>query len=449
MSSRVCVDGRYAYTSASQVNAFRSCPRKWYNSWILGIQQPETDSMKLGTAIHAALEKRMKAIKEKEICVDDEETAKYVRAAMPYLPFEDFYLEQKMELETFEGGPRWVGFIDLLYEKDDHPFVLDYKTTSNMRYAKTPEELSADTQVCSYAKWAMQVSDRDRANVGHLYLQTKTKTPKVKPVEVGLSREEADIVWARDMDTVREMVRVVEELGPGDSDRSEELTPNTKSCDLYGGCFYRRKCGIKSESLVRLVAAGKKASGQTYTSDLSSKGGTNMSSLSEKLKARAQAPVVEPEAEPTFAVVPPDAPPRDKKLVDKAKAAAPALPTPKASFDLTEFKTVAEPAPKTGALSRKPLYLYVDCLPTKGSHKGAYTIFEDWISTIADSVAQAHGQPDYRMISYTSKAALSLAIKDRIQDVPEVLLISSYAAGADVALEVLIPHATSIVKAMR
>lgn len=444
--SRVCIGNKYAYTSASQVNAFRSCPRKWFNSWILEIRQPETEAMTRGTKIHAALEQYLKNQ------VIDEDYRQYIEAAEKFLPPSNYYLEQKIELPTFEGGPLWTGYIDVLYESNNYPSVLDYKTISSFRYCKTPDELAHDTQVCSYAKWAMEESNRDKASVSHLYLLTKVKKTKANFIEIGITKAQAQEIWERDMETVKEMSKVVAALVPKDGpilDRAEEITPNTNACDAYGGCFFRSKCGLQKESISRLVNAGKKA-GQTLPQALSlPTGGSKMSSLSEKLAAKIKAAPVEvketkEEKPKMFAVLPPDSP----RVVAAEKLKAEGLPG-QTTFNLDEFTTkTVVPVPTISApasLQRKELHLYVDCLPVKGTHKN-YTLLEDWLAPITAAVAVAHAQPDWRMISYVSKAALSMAIKEHLAEVPEILVISSYASGSDVALEALIPLATNIVK---
>ena len=41
--------------SPSQVNTFLSCPAKWYFRYALGLKEPATGSLALGTAFHAAM----------------------------------------------------------------------------------------------------------------------------------------------------------------------------------------------------------------------------------------------------------------------------------------------------------------------------------------------------------------------------------------------------------
>ena len=40
-------------------------------------------------------------------------------------------------------------------------------------------------------------------------------------------------------------------------------------------------------------------------------------------------------------------------------------------------------------------------------------------------------------------------IRENVASVPEVLVIGGYAAGASEAMEVLVPHATMVIKALK
>src|SRR5262249_52640120 len=42
--------------SVSQIKLFQECPRKWYQQYVKGIREPQTEDQKLGVAIHEELE---------------------------------------------------------------------------------------------------------------------------------------------------------------------------------------------------------------------------------------------------------------------------------------------------------------------------------------------------------------------------------------------------------
>jgi hypothetical protein len=188
-------------------------------------------------------------------------TFEFVQVALPYLPkpaTHEFWkqfpkdssgqpsamllLEQDGSLGpdfTWEGGPSVVQYIDNVAALPKTCKIQDYKTTSDFRYAKTPEELQKNTQLCWNAKYIFSISDYDEIEVEHLYLLTKSK-PKAKPVTTKVTRAQVEEVWARDLALMREMAAWAE-MAPSTAD---PLPPNTESCDMYGGCFYRKKCGF-------------------------------------------------------------------------------------------------------------------------------------------------------------------------------------------------------------
>lgn len=243
--------------SPSQVDAYRRCPRVWYNQTILKDREPEKPFQLRGTNIHKALEVYL-TTGEVLPMVGDTQTMEFVQVAIPFLPkpivdpyWKEFpkdekgaptamlLLEQPGEMITWEGGPSVTQFIDSVTALPKTCKIQDYKTTSDFRYAKTPQELQLNTQLCWNAKFIFAISDYEEIEIEHLYLLTKGR-PKAKPVSTTVTRAQVEEVWKRDMALIREMVSWAE-LGPPTAD---PLPPNTQSCDDYGGCYYRTKCGF-------------------------------------------------------------------------------------------------------------------------------------------------------------------------------------------------------------
>src|SRR5262249_7830324 len=151
-------------------------------------------------------------------------------------------VEQGGETVTFEGGPNFTQFIDLVlaFAKTGEDVanvikaagvrcaIRDYKTTSDFRYALTPEEVGNDTQLNANAKWLFMVSDYDAIEVGLLYIlaDKKGSRPRTKLVTAVLTRESVEQVWARDMEVVKKM-QAWAQLAPASA---SDLPPNTESC---------------------------------------------------------------------------------------------------------------------------------------------------------------------------------------------------------------------------
>lgn len=458
------IDGKYAHTSVSQIKDMEACPRLWYTQKLIGLQKPAKPSQELGNKVHEALE-----YYELHGEIKDDEFAEYVVAAQehldPLLGFSDnFSIEREILRPTFEGGPRLVGYKDLEVVSGDRLLILDHKTTSDRKYAKTPLELAEDLQLNIYAKDAFdEHPELNVIGIAHLYFLTKNKKKVAWPVYGEVTRESAQAAWEKAMVTVREMCRIVAwHYGQKKPvDRFEELTPETNSCTAYGGCYFRRRCGIGVEKINFSVDSLLRKTKPT---------GEKMPSLSEKLAAKKNGTVVPMSNISTkdtvvdmpqgaliapLSVLPPDAPSQNEVYEEPPKASKGKRakgPKPE-SINLEDFKTptvaeLNEAAKAPASVGRRRLVILEGCIPLKGDYSG-YVLFADWIAPIMQAVAEEHGVADYRLIQYTAKAALATKIRQSLDTVPEVLVIDGYASGSSEALEVLVPHATLVIKSLK
>lgn len=453
-------------TSATQVETWTACPRAWHFQWVRGFKEPPTASMQRGTHIHAAAEFAQKNGGK----LPDNEWAAYARSMLPHLPIgkDKVLVEHMFTIPTGKGLPPWLGYIDLVDDSrtfTPHLRIYDYKTTSDFRYAKTPQELSENSQVSSYAKWAYENGhDEEFVQVGHLYILTAKKTPKtprVLPVLVDIDQPQVETVWARDLVKIEDMVHAAEIAN------TEKLEPKGTSngqCKKYGGCPHRSRCGITQETG---FGFGKAKEAGTMSNDFlkrlqEKKAATNganahgpVSNVSSLPKVSAKAPT---------GVLPPDAAPRTTPVKTKA-------PAVEAEIDHAEPQGVAEVAAaavtkrpvgrprkeKTAAASGDGFALYIDCMPVKDvSADLEPTLFEDWVNPIRlslnDETMKAKNLPDYRLLPFSEEKALfGLALNEKIGggNMPPALIFNSSSPGARDALDVLIPHAKFVVRGLR
>lgn len=510
------INGRYAHTSASQVSEFKRCPRKWYYKKVVKLEEPSNPAQARGKAVHSAIESFLETrqialpvITDEQVGVDSEALAEYVSIAAPYLPEGDYEIEREVLLPTFEGGPLWVGYIDVRYPGVR---IIDHKTTSDFRYAKTPEELRNDTQLNAYAHWEYEQGATGELEVAHLYLRTRGRK-LASYVPALTTKDKVDEVWARDMETVRQMSALVERLGVTE-DRAEEVDPNTEACGAYGGCYFRHRCGIGDFSLgsnivsasmlarkTRELQAATSTSGALPEIQFNPRKETTMSfeqMLAEKsAKNLAQPPAATrptpdkaplptnhamPEAAPPglsleerlkrlpTSIVPDDAPveeevppvaaparravaPRPAAPATQTSPAAPLqfeapLPSsaPPAMTAPFELEQVFTQARVQAGAERRRLTLYIDCFPVKGPDRATYVLAEEWLAPLMAKVAADNGVPDYRIIQYTAKALLAQEIRRALPTVPEAIAVASYGGGSAELLESLIPWATTVVR---
>lgn len=348
--------------SASQLVAWNRCRRYWHFRHVRRMTTPQTPAQERGSGVHKALEHAQLG---KQVPTDVQKFIPYLLAAAPYLPPSGTALiEARFEIATYDGGPTWLGFIDRaeLWRRPAAR-IGDNKTTSDFRYNLTPDEITHDVQLMSYAEAAytgIPVSEKSLdvimvppevpIELGHLYLLTRNKTPTARYVSGTVNRQQVADFWGGElMPRVRELVpaRQVQD--------TLELPPNTESCGMYGGCAYRAQCGL----VPRIKSAYRPGEGDNESKNNENKGEKTMAEMSwvERMKAAngittngaqeaapaapVQAMVVtQPVGEPTGPVSP-----RDLKV---EKLVAMGVPRPMA-VEIADKEFPAAPPPVVAA----------------------------------------------------------------------------------------------------
>ena len=184
--------------SPSQVNTFLTCPAKWYFRYLVGLNEPATGSLALGSAFHATLAAnfRHKISAKQDAAVDEMQAlfAEEFALAMKEAELRDdedadelesigttliaVYLAEaspsiqpaavELEVEGVIGGVRARGFLDLL---DTEGRIIDCKTAS-----RRPNGVSAEygLQLATYVMIAPGASGMCRLDT-----ITKTKTAQL------------------------------------------------------------------------------------------------------------------------------------------------------------------------------------------------------------------------------------------------------------------------------
>lgn len=259
------------YVSATSIKLFSDCERKWYHTYVLGDRDEGTAAMELGSEVHKILESFMDVGHADDF---DKTSAAYqiAETGLPLLPWAAFHKESpaqgieasldRFPLEhpvwLFEGpDPKYTvpfrGFIDLFghgvgygdpfeYEtglKVGQPFVLDYKTTADLKYALTEEQLRTNFQLLIYAKHLLDSEYRDAESIMLIHVYFTTRKPyKAKRVVTELTRQEVTQAFGKPKDLALSML---------DLSRSpkEATTPNpsfchafNRTCKHYDDCFF-------------------------------------------------------------------------------------------------------------------------------------------------------------------------------------------------------------------
>ena len=216
------------HLSASQISTFRDCQRKWAWRKLDGLRLPPNKHAELGIEVHEILEHWGREGRP----IDPETRAgKIALAGLKHLP-PPGQGTQELKFKFEHEGITYVGKIDH-YEAG---FVLDHKTTSDLKWAKTPEQLSADEQTIIYGFYA----EGDPIDFKWVYYRTRG-APKSKPVTLSLGRDHIAAEFDK-LHTIGKQMAEIEASGA----RALDLPPSMDICDKYGGCAYVDNCALTS-----------------------------------------------------------------------------------------------------------------------------------------------------------------------------------------------------------
>ncbi len=254
--------------SASQIETYLDCPRKWGLDKIDKIPRRANKYAQFGTDMHAVIEEWLQTGKEIDTATQVGEVA---MAGARFWPAPGT-CDVEREFFVPMGGTHANGFIDVFkqYRPDvDKPtLVHDHKSTGNYTYMKTPETLSKDPQgvIYGHVAWELDqsigISEIDLNLVWVYYHRTKKSARKVqlRVIEDGapeperdkgvrpeffgvLRRSDFEEQWDRMNLTLEEMT-AIRVSGVG----GNTLPYNVKVCPKYGGCDYFGKACKRSGS---------------------------------------------------------------------------------------------------------------------------------------------------------------------------------------------------------
>lgn len=245
--------------SASQVKTYEMCERKWTLETLHRLRGPASSAMATGTALHKQIEDwYLRGVEPKAPLAFAGVQNLPVRGSGPILiekaldkadPTGAIDPETKRVKRVpalFTGAFPWKGFIDLLYQPlgmKQRVQVWDHKTTINLMWAKTNQELKEDLQLNVYAKWCF---DSDAAlevvDVFHNYLVTSTMN-QTEVRASSISRSENAKHWQH-IDARAKEMQVISDMAQQSQDSNfwQRAKPNFDSCGAYGGCPFREMC---------------------------------------------------------------------------------------------------------------------------------------------------------------------------------------------------------------
>jgi hypothetical protein len=331
--------------SISQLEKAGQCPERWRQIYLEGRREPETEATKLGSEVHG----HMEDLVLKGTFPPNTRAGKLAQELITILPYQldredvEYTVEGHFYL-PLPGGQLMQGFVDLTCDTltgTEHRLVVDYKTTSNLKYKK---DLSKDPQAALYT----EALDADE--LGWLYVQTKG-SPTPTPVLHTPDRKKTKLI-------VLGLDERATEVGRWYSEKPEQLPGDLKRCRDFGTlCPAASRCHTyqKANGGLKVMTQGFKerlaalrAQQQNGTAALKKADGAPSAEIQKELESEST--IMSPAAAAVRAEV--ERVEAEEKLVadlkargDKAKAEAdkkfPAEPEAK-----EEEKPAAEEKPK-------------------------------------------------------------------------------------------------------
>ena len=243
--------------SASQLETFTTCQRKWAWEKVAGFASDETEATLLGGRVHKILEDYLEhgtlpdqSTREGEIA-----TAGLHLLPPPKLP------NQRIEFAFKFRSPRgnvYQGrkdFTLLPAAPGDIPLVGDHKTTSDFRWAKSDEDLRTNIQALIYAADELLRARTEAVDLEWIYYRTRG-APQARKTSLRILAEEVDKAFgaAGGIDDAADNLHRVRAVTT--KDNILDLPASTDACNLFNRpCPHTFRCNLSPTARLTAVMA--------------------------------------------------------------------------------------------------------------------------------------------------------------------------------------------------
>lgn len=246
------------YVSASQLKNWLACRRMWGFEKIDRRERPTTKKQGFGHDGHAVLEAWLKFGTEPPDTAAGRAVKQVIKKGWLPPPMVAGVLAEEELDGALPGWPIGVeptGFVDAIDARDlELPVVIDLKTTSDLQWAMSAEELAADPQAILYAAWLAREMGSRFVKVRWLYSAMSWPRDGGPPKPKGARMVEhtfdtASPEWQK---AYGEIVAAALDIAHARRDVKQaiDLPANGKACGAYNGCFFLAVCPVTDLELV-------------------------------------------------------------------------------------------------------------------------------------------------------------------------------------------------------
>lgn len=305
------------YVSASEIEVYDLCHRKWAFGYIEKKRVPPNEAAALGTRVHKILERWLTAGEAPNTWTDEGAIAASGLHLLPPPRTPTLVTEERFH---FTSPRAWyMGFKDFRYrDANGLIHVGDHKTTKAAMWMKSVEDILAHPQALIYAvdEFFKNPND-DRLALDWIYYKT-TGSRKAEPRFQIVTKDVVAEMFFEHVDPVAgEITKLHNEVPRGTS--ALDFRPDFRACDAYGGCPFLSIC---NPSPTERVQATMTQAGLSLADKLKAmKNGRPASPIHppEAYQQSAPVQVAPPSTAPYMAVAPPGPSPTPQQF---------AIPTP-------------------------------------------------------------------------------------------------------------------------
>ncbi len=228
------------YVSASEIESFDLCQRKWAFTYIEGKRLPPNESAALGTRVHTILEKWLRDGTAPDLLTDEGAIAASGLHLLPPPRLPGLVTEERFH---FTSQRAWyTGFKDFRYrDANGLLHVGDHKTTKAFNWAKSLEEILCHAQSLIYAVDEFHKNPNDdRIALDWIYYKTKGSR-KAEPRFQIVTKETVAEMFFEHVDPVAGQITLLHNSTPPGAS-ALDFAPDFRSCDAFGGCAFLSIC---------------------------------------------------------------------------------------------------------------------------------------------------------------------------------------------------------------
>lgn len=245
--------------SASQIETFRLCKRKWAFQKIDRLPSPQNAAAALGEEAHKHRENWLTAGTPPPA---DTRAGKLAVVGLEHLPppgiaevEKSLWLTTQVDSNTVEVSGRIDFFLrnaepQKTWGELGVPLIGDHKTTASEEWMKSAEVLTGgDPQGAIYGKYALEQTGAQQVDLLWAYM-IKSSSPRAAQVRARMHKDQVDEQYGKVLTDARNMLVILNQGVVG-----KDVEPTTTACEAFGGCPYRDVCPITNQQKIGALMA--------------------------------------------------------------------------------------------------------------------------------------------------------------------------------------------------